>query len=234
MIEIDLVRHGRTVYNDERRVQGMADSELTSNGRNQAQALGRGLTLAGKTYGQIYASDLKRACDTAELVATGMETDVAVRTETGLREEDYDQYEGWPVDDFARTVLGVPSYKNAIATGRYTLETIADKTRWVSAQKNPDTTAESTAMVVARIDDALRRIALRAEHTGSMRTMVVSHGTALLMWLASAGKGVPGLESLKNCSVTTVYFDDGIFTIKTVNELSYLEQGTAALRAEGK
>jgi hypothetical protein len=43
----------------------------------------------------------------------------------------------------------VPSYKNAIATGRYTLETIADKTRWVSAQQNAATTAESTAMVVA-------------------------------------------------------------------------------------
>ena len=234
MIEIDLVRHGRTVFNEERRVQGMADSELTSNGRQQALALGRGLQLAGKTYGQIYASDLQRASDTARLVADGMGSKLDVRTDTGLREEDYDHYEGWPVDDFARTVLGVPNYKNAIATGRYTLETIADKTRWVSAQKNAATTAESTAMVIARIDDALRRIALRAEHTGSMRTLVVSHGTALLMWLASAGKGVPGLESLKNCSVTTVYFDEGVFSIKTVNELTYLEQGTAALHKAGR
>jgi probable phosphoglycerate mutase len=234
VIEIDLVRHGRTVFNEERRVQGMADSELTANGRQQALALGHGLQLAGKTYGQIYASDLQRAHDTAQLITQGMVSNLDVRTDTGLREEDYDHYEGWPVDDFARTVLGVPSYKNAIATGRYTLETIADKTRWVSAQHNAATTAESTAMVVARVDAALRRIAARAQHTASMRTLVVSHGTALLMWLASAGKGVPGLESLQNCSVTTVYFDEGVFSIKTVNELIYLEQGTMALRKTGK
>ncbi|WDF82452.1 histidine phosphatase family protein [Lacticaseibacillus pabuli] len=233
MIEIDLVRHGRTVFNEERRVQGVADSELTPNGRAQAAALGRGLQVAGKTYGQIYSSDLKRAYDTATLTAAELTDAPSVRQDPGLREENYGRFESWPVDDYARTVLGVPNFKAAIATGRYTLESIADKTFATNAGEDPAVT-ESAAMVVARIDATLRRIAQRAEHTNAMRTLVVAHGTALLMWLAFAGKGEPGAESLKNCSVTNIYYDQGVFTIGDVNDTTFLESGIAAGRKADK
>lgn len=228
MIELDLVRHGRTVFNEERRVQGVADSELTANGRRQATALGLGLAAAGKTYGQIVASDLQRARDTAQLAADAMPDAPAVQLDAGLREENYGRFEGWLVDDYARVALGVPNFKNAIATGRYTLETIADRTYAVNAKEADDGT-ESAAMVVARFDQTLRRIAQRAEEMGAMRTMVVSHGTALLMWLAFIGKAPSGLESLKNASVTSVYYDNGVFRIGDVNVTHYLELGTAAL-----
>lgn len=233
MIELDLVRHGRTVFNDERRVQGVADSELTPNGRLQGTALGVGLAAAGKTYGQIVASDLQRARDTAQLAADAMPDAPVVQTTPGLREEDYGRFEGWLVDDYARTALGVPNFKNAIATERYTLETIADRTHAVNA-KEPGDTTESSAMVVARIDRTLREIATQAEKVGAMRTLVVTHGTALLMWLAFIGKKQSGMESLKNASVTTVYYEDGVFRVGEVNNTSYLANGTSALQTAGK
>ena len=227
MIEIDLVRHGRTVFNEERRVQGMANSELTPAGKQNAIALGHGLALAGKEYDAVYASDLTRASDTAKLVLQGMGDKQTVKIDEGLREENYGHYEGWLVDDYARDALGVPNFKNAIATGRYTLEQIADKTRVMNADQTPNT-AEDAAMVVKRLDDALRGIAEHAEQTGALRTMVVSHGTALLMWLTAAGKGVAGLEMLHNVSLSTVYYDRGEFQVVDIDNLTYMKRGLAA------
>lgn len=229
MIEIDLVRHGRSVYNDERRVQGMANSDLTATGKRNAIALGRGLALAGKQYDAAYSSDLTRAKDTAELVLQGMDSKLPVKIDTGLREENYGHYEGWLVDDYARDALGVPSFKNSIATGRYTLEQIADKTRTINADQTPNT-AEDAATVVKRLDKTLRGIAEHAEKSGALRTLVVGHGTALLMWLTAAGRGVAGLEMLHNVSVSTVYYDRGQFQIVDIDNLTYLKRGLAAQR----
>ena len=62
-----VARHGQTDWNRERRWQGHADRPLTSVGREQARALaGR---LEGVRLDAIYASDLRRARDTARIVA---------------------------------------------------------------------------------------------------------------------------------------------------------------------
>ncbi|WP_082395219.1 phosphoglycerate mutase family protein [Lacticaseibacillus saniviri] len=63
MVEIDIVRHGQTQFNVEKRVQGLADSELTAQGIADAQALGRGFKKAGISFDQAYSSDRKTCCE---------------------------------------------------------------------------------------------------------------------------------------------------------------------------
>mgnify|MGYP001616981591 CR=1 FL=1 len=62
-----LVRHGETPWNDQARYQGQEDIPLSEQGWAQAEHLAE--RLASESIDAIYASDLARARDTAQVVA---------------------------------------------------------------------------------------------------------------------------------------------------------------------
>ena len=64
-----LIRHGQSVANTEGRLQGQFDSPLTELGRDQALALARRLAREKWVLSAIYASDLVRAAETADILA---------------------------------------------------------------------------------------------------------------------------------------------------------------------
>lgn len=68
-VKLLLVRHGQSIANLEGRLQGQFDSPLTDLGREQARALGRRLQREEWAISAIYASDLSRAAETAEILA---------------------------------------------------------------------------------------------------------------------------------------------------------------------
>jgi broad specificity phosphatase PhoE len=63
-----VIRHGESVYNDQKRFTGQADVPLSPLGKRQAAALGE--RLAGEHLDAIVSSDLLRARDTAEAIAS--------------------------------------------------------------------------------------------------------------------------------------------------------------------
>jgi broad specificity phosphatase PhoE len=75
-------RHGETDWNAEQRFQGHLDVPMNDRGREQARELVPALRTAG--IQAILASDLSRACETAEIVAR--ELGVPVQEAPGLRE----------------------------------------------------------------------------------------------------------------------------------------------------
>jgi broad specificity phosphatase PhoE len=85
-----LVRHGETEWNRTRRFQGHADPPLNETGRGQARALAA--ELAGERIAFVYASDLARARETAEIIAAPHGLPVVV--EPGLREIDVGSWMG--------------------------------------------------------------------------------------------------------------------------------------------
>ena len=84
------VRHGETAWNVQTRIQGQIDIALNAAGCEQAQRLSR--ALAGEQLDAVYASDLRRAADTAHAVAARV--GLAVRTEVSLRERAFGDFEG--------------------------------------------------------------------------------------------------------------------------------------------
>lgn len=64
---IYLVRHGESEANTSRRFSGITDVELTETGR--LQAVNSGKKLKGKIIHKIFSSPLKRAKNTAEIIA---------------------------------------------------------------------------------------------------------------------------------------------------------------------
>ncbi|MBI3965875.1 MAG: histidine phosphatase family protein [Chloroflexi bacterium] len=90
MTRLYLIRHGETVWNAERRVQGFSDVDLSQRGQLQAAALAR--RLADEPLNAIYASPLRRARQTAEAIASGRA--IAVIADPDLRELNQGDCEG--------------------------------------------------------------------------------------------------------------------------------------------
>ena len=90
MTEILLARHGETDWNRESRFQGHADPPLNELGRRQATELAE--ALAGEELAAAYTSPLRRARETAEVIATRHSLP-AVPVE-GLREVDVGSWSG--------------------------------------------------------------------------------------------------------------------------------------------
>lgn len=67
MTKLILVRHGETDWNVEDRIQGWLDIPLNAEGRRQAEGLAE--ELAKMKIAVIYSSPLKRAFQTAEIIA---------------------------------------------------------------------------------------------------------------------------------------------------------------------
>jgi probable phosphoglycerate mutase len=87
---IVLVRHGETDWNRENRFQGHADPPLNELGRAQAEALAG--DLAPETFASAYTSPLRRATETAEILATRL--GVELRTSETLMEVDVGSWSG--------------------------------------------------------------------------------------------------------------------------------------------
>jgi broad specificity phosphatase PhoE len=85
-----LARHGETDWNRENRWQGWADPPLNETGRAQARALAE--QLRDTPFDAVYSSDLRRAHETAEIVAAPH--GVPVVSDPGLREIDVGSWSG--------------------------------------------------------------------------------------------------------------------------------------------
>ncbi len=89
------IRHGETVWNEERRYQGHGDSALTEAGRNQVAALGRRMKKI--RFDTLISSDLGRTQETASIIAD--HTGHLVEIDGRLRERNYGVLEGLTVHE---------------------------------------------------------------------------------------------------------------------------------------
>ncbi|WP_139738342.1 histidine phosphatase family protein [Actinomyces wuliandei] len=201
MAKIHLVRHGRTVLNEQRRTQGACDSPLTRQGR-----LGAVMCcdyLAGAALTAAYTSPQGRAVETAEILLQAHPGLGATRLD-GLREYNYGRYDGGP-DGQMHAALPVDQHLPGVLAGTH-----------------PGVPGGIHARdYLADMDGALARILsdLRAQATVTTATgadpevLVVSHGmtltTLVVRWLGTQAAQALVARPLANCSVTTVRVDPG-------------------------
>lgn len=95
MTTLYLARHGETVDNVARIMQGQRQGQLTSAGRNQMERLAD--TLCSVVFDAVVSSDLWRAYTSAQIVAARFA--LTVRTTELLRERDWGDLTGVHIPD---------------------------------------------------------------------------------------------------------------------------------------
>ena len=166
-MRIYLVRHGETVWNVEKRLQGWKDSPLTENGLRNAERLAE--RLDGTRIDRIFSSDQKRALTTAQIIAKGRGIPVEVISE--LRELNFGSWEGMTISEIEdKYPLEYNTYKN-------------DPDKYIS------TDGESIGQLFDRAAKALKHI----QSCGEENVLVVTHGVTIraLMTIVS-GQGMNG------------------------------------------
>lgn len=185
---IHLARHGETDWNRELRWQGHADPPLNALGRQQARALAE--SLGGMRLAAVYSSDLRRASETAEIVAGRLE--VPLHLDAGLRELDVGSWQGQTLAELEAR------HADAVA-------------HWEESGDHGWEGGESHGEMAARVLEAIRSIA--AEHVGE-EVLVVSHGGPMRALKAFAARlDYPAdrrsVPYTANCEVCAIAVEDG-------------------------
>jgi len=169
--EIVIARHGETAWNADGRFQGHADVPLNERGQAQAVALAERMASARARFDALYASDLARAYETAEIV--GRRLGLTPTPEARLREIDVGSWSGLTRFEIEE------QWPGALA-------------RWGTDDDVHD--GESRASFATRVVESAREIGVR--HAGS-RVLLVAHG-GVVRSLQRAVTGAPEAV-LENC-----------------------------------
>lgn len=208
-MEIYIVRHGETLWNKDKRLQGRTDIELSDYGRKLAIETGE--ALADTRIDHIFSSPLKRAYETAELIRGSR--DISITTDERLKELSFGHYEGGNFSELIR---------DDSLTFKYFFK---QPQLYVPAED-----AESLEELIERAGDFMKTvIEPMASDKENERVMIVAHG-ALNKAIMSYIKGHSteyfwsgGLQ--QNCNVIIVDYsaDKNQYTIIDETRLFYQE-----------
>ena len=204
-MEIYFVRHGQTIWNVEKRFQGLSDSPLTELGITQAKLLGE--KLKDIKFDKFYSTSLKRAYDTANYIKGNRKQKVEIFDD--FVEISMGDMEGIKQEDFKK--LYPEQVKNFFFN---------------QLEYNPSSFGgESFLKVRERVIRGLNKfIELNKNYE---RVLVVSHGATLKTLLHYiSGKDISTLSNEaipKNTSYTIVKYENGKFEIIDFSNVSHLE-----------
>jgi 2,3-bisphosphoglycerate-dependent phosphoglycerate mutase len=198
------VRHGQSEGNRERRFGGHGPTPLTELGRAQASATGRALASSGADF--LYASDLARAVETAELI--GAELGLSPVRSSALRERSVGELTGLTFEEAQQR------YPDAYAA---MMRREAD-----ACPPGGETYAQCRSRAVDFVEE------LAARHAGA-RIVIVSHHLTLYQLITHVfgldGTSVRGrlIVQIDNCAVHTVdRLESGIWHVHGINERAHL------------
>jgi alpha-ribazole phosphatase len=159
-----LVRHGLTGWNMQQRFCGHTDIPLSARGRVQARWLAR--QLQNEAIAIIYTSDLARARETAEMIASQRAQVVPVKVSAAWREIDFGAWEGLTYAEIAEQFKGQLGF-------------------FTDPEQCSPPGGESLAQMLQRVRVELAAIARSGDWPMEGDVVIVSHGGPLRALLCS-------------------------------------------------
>lgn len=210
------------------KVQGWCDSPLTSEGEQVAQWLGKGLRHIH--FQAAYCSTLRRTYETAKIILDAKgEGHIPPIEVSGFKEVGFGGFESdsnlrmWQSAAF---FLGFRSYEamvDAIFSREISYREAINSIHRIDSMG----IAESFEQVESRTQNALKEIARKEQEKGTRNIMIVSHAMSICCMLLGFGADKLLNNHLENASVCKVSYHNDAFTIESMNDMSYVEQGKA-------
>ena len=201
MAELILARHGETVWNVEKVYRGRRDVTLNEVGVKQAELLGR--HLSDWELEAIYSSPLRRALETANIIARYQKTGIHVAE--GLIDFDYGEWQS----------LSEQRVKNLYPTLHDEWHNNPHKVRMPGGESLEDVKKRAIKVV----NDVLY------EYQGSV--VLVSHRVVNKVLICSLlGLGNSYFWNIKQdvCGITIFNYVDGRFILTRHNDTSHLRE----------
>lgn len=202
--EIIIVRHGETEWNSLGKMQGHLDVDLNEIGKQQAVAVADRLSRETK-ISAIYSSDLNRAFETASIIGSKI-PGLQVIKDQDLRERHLGDLQGRVLQAQELMQVCPEAYKALISP---------------SLDQEIPGGGESLNQLYQRCTSAVQRIG--DKHKGE-RVIIVTHGGAIRsLYKRASRNGRPG--KVLNTSISIIQIaDGGIWSMKTWNDVSHLNQ----------
>jgi probable phosphoglycerate mutase len=199
MLHLILVRHGETEWNAQRRYQGQTDVPLSGLGRQQAECVAE--RLVGQTIDAVYASDLQRAWETAQIIAA--KSSLQIVPEPRLRELKFGVLEGLTFDEAQERY---PEMINA----------------WLDDFNRPPEGGETIERFNARVVSLLND--LKAKHA-EQSMLLVAHGGPLsevLRVVLGLAREKRWYLEMENASLSEVLIAEDYVSLKRLNDTCHL------------
>ncbi|SMB97359.1 phosphoglycerate mutase [Thermanaeromonas toyohensis ToBE] len=197
---IYLIRHGETAWNEAGRYQGHRDVELSPRGLKQAVLLRE--RLQKENIKAVYASDLRRARETAIIIAQAH--GLTVNELSSLRELNFGLWEGLTYQEIA---------------SQYPEEW----KEWLADPSNIRVPGgESYLELQERVYRAFLKIVAR--HPGEKLAIVAHGGTLRVIICQALGLGLEGLWRFRidNGSITILDCYEGKYILSSLNDVCHL------------
>ncbi|EZH66044.1 hypothetical protein DH09_14580 [Bacillaceae bacterium JMAK1] len=217
-MNIYLVRHGKTIFNTQGKVQGWSDTPLTSKGRAGAKTLGE--ALVNEPIDHIYTSDSGRARETANLIRFHSKNDqqITIHENWALRELYFGGFEGgYNITMLEALKRGLPDqYKDIHMLWDVPLDIVVDTIAAIDSSQQ----AENWEQYSKRLQEGIHSVVQDAQAQNFNNIYIVSHGLTIRALIRLFNyKG--SYDDIENCSVTYVTYENNQFLVKHVNEVKY-------------
>lgn len=219
-----IVRHGKTVFNSQSKVQGWCDSPLTNEGIEVAEHLGKGLK--DICFSDVYCSDLDRAKRTTEIILQhANQIKIPIVQLSEFRETCFGSYESDLIDKMWRDVAIHLQYQSteamnaALLNKKITYKEILD----TIASLDKSATAENFEQVRLRIFSGLSKITEKHVRTKNKNVLIVSHGMAIIVLIKILGGENLIIDRIQNASVSKIKYKNNVFSVESVGDMKYIK-----------
>ena len=193
-VKLFLMRHGQTEWNSQGRYQGAQDTILTETGIKQAELAKKYLSRVN--FSNIYSSPKKRALQTANIIADGLNIKINIRED--LKELNFGKWEGLTFENINT------SYKQ-------------DYQNWLSdPYNNAPTDGENFKVLLERAGTEINKIV--NENPEGSNVGVVTHGGVIIALL------VNWLQIPSQCWRSLIQRQGAINVVVIDKEFPYISQ----------
>ncbi|GIM28286.1 phosphatase [Clostridium polyendosporum] len=202
MTTLYLTRHGETLWNVDKRMQGWGNSPLTDLGIKQAESLSE--RLKDEVIDVIYSSPIERAYKTAEILKRGRNIDII--THEGLKEIHVGEWEGLTLDEISRSELYGEQLQNY----------------FYNPNKYKPFGGETIDALSERCEKAIKEIITENKEK---KILIVTHGIALKMimmyFMKVTKEEIMKLPVMGQAGLTQIEVYDDNFDIILNNDISH-------------